>query len=189
MDFDKAQLELHIIDARRNADTVMLSRYIMRYLCTFDDNVVFAPQGLANTLQSLVGLSKRTTHRIIDSLTDRNIFTKEDEFSLQLNPQFSSKTSNSIKYAGDKIVFSNDESLYLFELASIRAEIWALRGKNKRRTKKDDDMKQLIKKVGKLEEQNAEMMQLLRNIAKGMNSDEAKEKAECHLRLIEGGKE
>lgn len=186
MDFDKTILLSNIIDARRCGDTQRLSHLILRYLSTYDDGIVYAPEGIGKIIQNTTNSSKATTYRNLESLTERNILTKIDENSLQLNDQFSSKGTKTIRYKGSRLIYDRDEQEFLFALDAKRAEIWDLRGKNKKRLKKDIMMHPSVKKeFDSLQKQISTMLEILKSVANG--SDEAKEKAKTHLRLIEGG--
>src|SRR5688572_10803232 len=116
MDFDKNQLRATIIDARRNRDTSALLWHTARFLCTPMDHVVYAPEGVAKMFQTLLGLSKATTHRVLQDLQARNILTFLDEFSLQLNDQFSTKSMKSKPYRGDRLVYTTEEQSDLCKL-------------------------------------------------------------------------
>lgn len=190
MDFDKTILLSNIIDARRNGDTESLSHLILRYLCSFDDGIVYVPKGVAGFLQQYTETTKRTTYRHLESLECRSIFCRFDEFSLQLNDQFSSKGTKPVLYKGSRVIYDRSEQAFVFDLETKRMEFWQLRGKNKKHIKATKEQDMIVAKMQKqfdeLKKQNQEMMEILRSIASDLPN--AKEKAQVHLRLIEGGK-
>lgn len=194
MDFDQTQLLSAIIEARRNRKPEAHTSFVLRYLCMYDDNVVYAPQGVAKLLREIVGTSQPTTYRLLTDLTERLHLHKIDEFSLQLNSQFSTKSPQRVKYHGPLMIFSDEESLYLQELRDIRDSLWAKRGKEqpqpKKHTKRDNNMQKLIASLTKQldvkdqqldakDRQIAELTQLVNRIAGG----EAVSQAEAKFRL------
>jgi len=189
MEYDLNFLEPQIIDARRNKDTDSLTRYLLRYLCSFDDNIIYAPQGVSKMIQSTLDTSKRTSYRLLDSLEDRDFFHKFDEFSLQLNDQFSRKGTKPFRYKGCRLLYTQDEIEFLNLLQSMRDNLWALRGKRKIRTSRDDDMTmQMKKRFEELSEQNKElltkqneMLDLMKDLVAGKD---VTEKAKSHLFLV-----
>lgn len=192
MDWDKNQLEANIIDARRNNDGEALIRCTLRILCTPSDNIVYSPDGVANMLESLTGLSVGHCRRILKQFEKRYILDKYDEFSLQLNPQFSSKSTKPVPYNGPILIKNDDEVSYLYRINGKRAEIWKLRGKDRRYyTHGEDDMKTAMKKrLDELSKKHDETLDLLRQILANQSSKnqidtETREKVERHLRLVE----
>lgn len=122
--------------------------------------------------QLYLGLSKATTHRILQDLQKRKILTMFDEFSLQLNDQFSTKSINSKPYQGERLVYTTEEDSNWSELEEARKRNWAGLGKNKRFVKeKGDDMQALIlaltKQLDVKDKQITDLMELVRNIASG----------------------
>lgn len=192
MDFDKTLLLSNIIDARRNGDAERLSHLILRYLSSFEDGVVYAPEGIVTLLKNTTETSKRTIYRHLEALERRNIFSKDDEFSLQLNDQFSSKGTKPVRYKGSRIIYDRAEQAFLFELETKRAELWNLRGKNKQRTKKDNDnmnviIQTLTKQLDVKDRQIEELLTIVRKISCGEEVD-AKE-AKTKLALVHSLKE
>jgi hypothetical protein len=186
MDFDKTILLSNIIDARRCGDTERLSHLILRYLSTFNDGLIYTPEGIGKLMQNMTNTLKRTTYRNLESLTKRSILHKLDENSLQLNDQFSSKGTKPVRYKGPRLIYDRDEQEFIFALDAKRAELWELRGKNKKHIKEDIMMHPTVKKeFDSLRQQIDTMLEILKSVASG--SGEAKEKAATHLKLIEGG--
>lgn len=176
MDFDITFLLSNIIDARRNGDTEKLVHLIMRYFADFDQGVVYAPEGITNCLKDITATPKRTIERSLRSLQERMIFSKMDEFSLQMNDQFSRRASKPLQYKGPRVFFDQSEQELVVVLQTKRAEIWALRGKNKRRVKASEEGEETMNKLivtltRQLESKDQQIEALLKIISGG---DQAK---------------
>lgn len=203
MDFDQTQLFSAIIDARRNRNPEAHTGFVLRYLCTCDDNVVYAPQGLSKLVRDIVDVSRPTSFRIISALSERLHFHKFDEYSLQLNSQFNMKSPQKQKYDGKLMFFNDEESTYLRELREIRDSLWSIRGKDeqpKKHTKRENNMQKLIDSLAKQldvkdqqlsvkDQQIADLTKLINRIAGG----ETVSQAEARLKLatvipLKGGK-
>lgn len=208
MDWDKNQLEAAIIDARRCSDVQALEAAILRYLYTPGDNVVCTvrrppkdekpltiPKFLAQIIAPIAG--ERTCYRGLEKLLERGHFVYLDEISLQINPQFGTKGGKSVSYEGLPLVYTDDEVKFLRSLDIVRRETWAIRGKDRIYTGKDDEMSPAMRKrFDELERQNSEIskqnetmmkkhdetLSLLREILSGQAT---REKIVSHLRLVE----
>jgi hypothetical protein len=191
MDFDITHLLPNIVDARRNGDVANFAHLVLRYLADFDLAVAYAPEGITKCLKDITESSKSAIDRSLRALQERKIILKLDEFSLQINGQFSRKSAKPLKYEGSRIIYSSSEQEFIFALQTTRAELWALRGKNKRRVKAsgegEETMNQLIvtltrqleAKDQQMEAKDQQIKALLKIISGG---DEAK-KAEISEKL------
>lgn len=189
MAFMKLQIEFYLIDSFRHGNATQICQSILCACSCAHDNVTFMERGLAATIADLTSISESSIRKALVTLQQRAFLTRLDEFSCQINPGFMQKTAKKIKYNGYIQSHPNqDESTFLFKVHTLAVESWELRGKNHKRYLKGEDamMHPSVKKeFDSLQKQINTMLEILKSVASG--SDEAKEKAETHLRLIEGG--
>ena len=197
--FSKINHAYFFLDAVRRKDYLNICRHFLWQL-NRQNNQPLTQKSIVSTIAALTEYGGVDSRIIANVLTDMKKSGEIERFKgihnrIGWNPDITNQVRWSrfkSSYAGKKTIplSEAEESCYAKILELSKANSYIPHDlQDFEHTMRDDDMKQLIKKVEKLEEQNSEMMQLLRSIAKGMNPDEAKEKAECHLKLIEGGRQ
>jgi len=192
--FIKLQLDFLYLDMLRNGTTSQLCNAVLCILACPDDNVVHTPQGLVSTIASLTRKPAKTIRSAIAELESRGYFLKIDEFSCQIDPKYMKKTQKVFKYKAKDIdrqtPATKDESQQLFDIYTEATSAWAARGKNKRYIKQDEDSDMIAEMKIRFDQQEEKLNQVL-DLLKAMIKKEpgAEQKAECHLKLIEGGKE
>lgn len=186
MSFWKQHAEFTLLDTYQNGSVTELCRVI--FMSAMDKkNLVktYTPKKtLANTIEDLTGKPLRRIQESIKELNDEGFGILLSKNSFQVNPAFATKDRLKPKYSGNNCQYSDEAWEFLARYNSTFSD-----GPQYTKPKDDEMMKQMKAELLEIKNQNTEMMQLLRSIAKGMNPQEAQEKAECHLKLIEGGKE
>lgn len=128
MDFNEHQLQINVIDARRNQRAEGEILTLLQFFSRPQDNIVYAPEGIAACIVSLTEYSRSTCFRVLRDLEDQGFLYSIDEFSLQLNPQFFTKTQKRIKYLGKPLIYDQDELNFLKQLHQLREQSWARDG-------------------------------------------------------------
>lgn len=150
MDFDKCALINEMDLHTHRKDWFNAGRAVFRFYASFGDNIVFVPQGLAVLLRENLPISKATSFRVVQDLQAYNVIEKENEFTLQMHPALSMKGETKVRYKGT--IWQNKGNLNITKMSSEREKLWESRGKNKKYTAKEKNMRNLARKIDSLEE-------------------------------------
>jgi hypothetical protein len=157
MDFDKSALENNLDLCVRNTDWANACWLLLRLYASYNDIVVYAPQGISNLVHSRLPISKRTVFRSMQQLEEENRFTKYDEFSLQLQPALSMKGDKKVTYKGKP--WNSPNALPYLDMRAEREQFWEMRGKNKTHSR-DSQMKNIAKQIEESTKKIMERMEL-----------------------------
>lgn len=130
---------------------------------------------ITESIIRLTGLCKSRTSRLLKSMVDSGVVVEYKKFHLKFSEALIRKNRKEFASVDYKLPID------MLELRAKAAEYFEPPTMHKG----EDQMNPAIKKrFDELQKQNEVMLNLLREIAAGLSPSEAKEKAECHLRLV-----
>lgn len=189
MSFWKQHEEYTLLESYQNGSLTELCKVILMAAMN-EENIVKTRKTLTIVMADLTGIDLRRIQKTLKGLHSRGFGTCIDSKTFRVHPNHAGKSKTKPVYEGANPQYSDEAWNFLTRYHVIF-------DKQKYAKKKDDEMSPVMKKRfddlqdqnQKIMDQNARMMEFLRSIAKGLTTVEAKEQAECHLKLIEGGKE